>query len=80
MHIDFNYQLGDVTGDFLVNLTDLTALVNHLFVTFEPLPQPSWRANVNGDFKLGLTDLTVLVNHLFVDFQPLTHGPRWYNP
>jgi DNA-binding beta-propeller fold protein YncE len=80
VHIDFNYQPGDINGDFTVNLTDLTALVNHQFVTFEPFPQPSWRANVNGDFKLNLTDLTVLVNHLFVTFQPLKAGPRWYNP
>lgn len=80
VHVAFNYQPGDVNGDFEVNLSDLTALVNHLFVTFAPLPQPSWRANVNGDFKLGLSDLTVLVNHLFVNFQPLVTGPPWYNP
>lgn len=66
-------QTGNVNGDALdnVTLTDLTVLVNHLFVTFQPLPCPA-EANINGDAAclLSLTDLTVLVNYLFVTFQP----------
>lgn len=59
-----------------VNLTDLTVLVNHLFVTFEPLFCDE-EANVSGDpeVALTLTDLTILVNHLFVTFQPLPACP-----
>lgn len=53
-----------------VNLTDLTVLVNHLFVTFVPLPDP-FVADVNCDTNINLTDLTRLVNFLFVTFQPL---------
>jgi hypothetical protein len=54
-----------------VTLTDLTKLVNHLFVTFESLPCPA-EANTNGDpdCNVTLTDLTVLVNTLFVTFVP----------
>lgn len=54
-----------------VNLTDLTLLVNHLFVTFVPLACPE-AANTNGDplGVINLSDLTVLVNHLFVSFEP----------
>lgn len=63
---------GNANGDAQdnVTLTDLTALVNHLFVTFDPLPCPA-EANVNGDpnCDLTLTDLTILVNFLFVTFE-----------
>jgi len=60
----------DPQGD--VTLTDLTLLVNHLFVTFETLPCPA-EANTSGDTNcdLTLTDLTALVNHLFVTFEPI---------
>lgn len=54
-----------------VNLTDLTLLVNHLFVTFDPLPCPE-EANTSGDVAgdISLTDVTILVNSLFVTFEP----------
>jgi choice-of-anchor B domain-containing protein len=57
-------------GD-MVTLTDLTVLVNSLFVTFDPLPCPE-AANINGDpsGEVSLTDLTALVNALFVTFDP----------
>jgi len=60
----------DPQGD--VTLTDLTLLVNHLFVTFETLACPA-AANTSGDpaCEVSLTDLTLLVNHLFVTFEPL---------
>ena len=55
-----------------VTLTDVTTLVNHLFVTFEPLECPE-EANTSGDPAglVNLTDLTALVNALFVTFDPL---------
>ena len=55
-----------------VTLTDLTVLVNFLFVTFEPLACPA-EANMSGDAEcdLNLTDLTRLVNFLFVTFEPV---------
>lgn len=66
---------GNVNNDPLdeVTLTDLTLLVNHLFVTFELLPCPP-EANTTGDSEgvLNLTDLTVLVNTLFVTFEATT--------
>jgi hypothetical protein len=64
---------GNVNNDpgDVVNLSDLTQFVNHLFVTFAPLGcRPE--ANTSGDNNcaLTLTDLTALVNYLFVNFQP----------
>ena len=64
---------GNINNDPLdqVNLTDLTVLVNHLFVTFQPLVDPTL-ADMNCDTKINLTDLTRLVNFLFVTFVPLS--------
>lgn len=65
---------GNISGDAgdSVDLTDLTLLVNNLFVTFAPLDCAA-EANTNGDLacQVTLSDLTILVNHLFVTFEPL---------
>jgi hypothetical protein len=55
-----------------VDISDLTKLVNHLFVTFEPLACPA-EGNTNGDAgcAIDISDLTKLVNHLFVTFESL---------
>jgi PKD repeat protein len=67
-------QTGNVNGDVddIVDISDLTALVNHLFVTFAPLSCPE-EANTNGDAGgvVDISDLTALVNNLFVTFNPL---------
>lgn len=64
---------GNVNNDpgGTVTLTDLTILVNHLFVTFAPLPDPTL-ADVNCSQSVTLTDLTLLVNKLFVTFAELS--------
>lgn len=64
-------RTGDVSMDGVENLTDLTMLINALFVTFVQVPCTA-EANMNGDAAcaLTLTDLTALVNSLFVTFQP----------
>ncbi|MEE8577549.1 MAG: hypothetical protein V3T31_09875, partial [candidate division Zixibacteria bacterium] len=52
------------------DISDLTRLVNYLFVTFEELD--CWgEGNVNGDpnCAIDISDLTTLVNHLFVTFE-----------
>lgn len=62
-----SYDPGDV-----VDISDLTKLVNFLFVTFEPLDCES-EANTSGDAScnIDISDLTKLVNHLFVTFEAL---------
>jgi hypothetical protein len=68
----------DVTGNVncdpqeTVDISDLTTLVNYLFVTFDALCCPE-EANTDGDIngKVDISDLTKLVNTLFVTFEPL---------
>lgn len=63
---------GDVnaSGD-PASLTDLTLLVNRLFITFEQLDCPA-EANADGDQSclITLTDVTILVQYLFIGFPP----------
>jgi hypothetical protein len=65
---------GNVNGDPLdiTDISDLTYLVNHLFITFDPIGCPE-EANTNGDAEgiVDISDLTALVNNLFVTFAPL---------
>jgi hypothetical protein len=55
-----------------VDISDLTKLVNNLFVTFEPIPCFA-EANTTGDAEctVDISDLTRLVNYLFVTFEEL---------
>lgn len=56
------------------NLTDVTYLVNALFLNGEPIPIPG-TANFSGDAMIGLTDLTLLVNFLFNNGADITCSP-----
>lgn len=62
----------DSGGD--VDISDLTMLVNHLFVTNQPLPNPEL-ADVTCDGSVDISDLTAIVNFLFVNNQPLCQPP-----
>ena len=63
--------VGDLTGDGVVNLTDLTAMVNYLFLGGSP-PHYLAAADIYCDDAglVSLTDLTRMVNYLFLG------GPR----
>lgn len=57
---------GNVNCDPLdrVNLTDLTAMIDHLFASYRPLACPS-EADVDGVNDINLTDVTYLVHYLY---------------
>ena len=65
---------GNINNDAfdVVDISDLTTLVNFLFITFEQ-PGCLEEANTSGDIAgiIDISDLTALVNHLFVTFDPL---------
>ena len=66
---------GNVDDDIgeRIELADLVLLVDHIFVTFEPLPCPA-EANTTGDAggELTLTDVTRLINYLYLTPFPET--------
>jgi hypothetical protein len=64
-------KTGDVNLSGDCTLTDLSQIINYLFVTFSPVACPA-AGNTTGDSacEITLTDLTRLVNFLFVTFDP----------
>jgi hypothetical protein len=64
---------GNVDGDplHLVDLGDLTALIDYLFISFTE-PECIEEANVDGDPSgtVDLSDLTALIDYLFISFTP----------
>ncbi|MCH7948376.1 MAG: dockerin type I repeat-containing protein, partial [candidate division Zixibacteria bacterium] len=61
------YQRGDLNGDGMITVTDLTELVGLLFRTGQ-LPEPLELSDVNSDGSVNILDLTKLVDYLFRGF------------
>lgn len=61
----------DNDPDDLVDIGDVSALVDHLFITFEPLVCPE-EANIDGDPDglVDISDITWLIDYLFITFTP----------
>jgi hypothetical protein len=59
------FTRADVTGDGWIDISDLTWLVNYLFIWEDPPPEPL-EADVNNDGAVDIADLTYLVNYLFL--------------
>lgn len=64
---------GDVTGDMAVDISDITYLVNALFL-YGPPPISPALADVNADCQLDISDLTYLVTFLFLEGPPPQMG------
>jgi len=78
-HLDFNYLPGDANGDFEINVSDLTDLVNWIFKGGDAPRWPVWRANVNGDFGYNIADLVYMVNYIFKGGPAPIIGSTWLN-
>ncbi len=65
---------GNVDGslDFQVTMSDLTVLIDHLFISLSPLDCVD-EGNLDGDIlgEVTMSDLTVLIDHLFISLNPL---------
>ena len=59
----------DCDGGEQPSLGDLTALIDHLFITLRPVCCPS-EAEIDGDPGISLGDLTAMIDHLFVSLRP----------
>ena len=63
---------GDINNDGLVNGIDLSIMIDHLFITLEPLEgMDCWAANVDGHcgvYDITGGDLDLLIQHLFIDY------------
>ncbi|MBI5266827.1 MAG: thrombospondin type 3 repeat-containing protein [candidate division Zixibacteria bacterium] len=59
------------TGDG-VDISDLSALIDNLFISFTPLCCPN-EANTDGSGGTDISDLSALIDNLFITFTPLTN-------
>ncbi len=77
IHIAFNYLPGDANGDFLVNIFDVSLLIDWLYLNGEKPRWPQWRANANGDYEYNIFDITHLIASLYLGGPPPRIGPDW---
>lgn len=61
----------DCEGDNTVDISDVSSLIDHLFIAHQPLCC-SHAADVDAQGPIDLADLTKLINYLFVTFDPLS--------
>ncbi len=59
---------GDIDGGGTVDIGDLTILIDNLFISFQPLSNPS-RADVDGSCWVDVGDLTYYILYLFLEGQ-----------
>ncbi|MBI5266829.1 MAG: thrombospondin type 3 repeat-containing protein [candidate division Zixibacteria bacterium] len=57
-----------------VDISDLSALIDNLFISFTPLCCPN-EANADGSGGTDISDLSALIDNLFISFTPLPNCP-----
>lgn len=70
--------VGNVDCDPLnsTDISDLSALIDHMFVTMGPLCcKPSANCDGSLDGNIDIADLSALIDHLFITFAPLPACP-----
>jgi len=66
----------DASPDGLVTMSDLTILIDHLFISLQPLACPEeGNVDMSSDELVTMGDLTVLIDHLFISLNPLPPCP-----
>ncbi len=66
----------DESVDNLVTMGDLTRLIDHLFITLEPLAcVTEGNVDMSADGLVTMGDLTALIDHLFINLNPLPTCP-----
>lgn len=62
----------DCDAENEVDISDLTVLIDHLFINLPPLCCPP-EANTDADAmgQVDISDLTALIDHLYIDLEPL---------
>jgi hypothetical protein len=72
-HVYQQFVVGDVTGDGVVDISDLGFLVDYLFNN-GPAPDPTARGDVDCSGNVDVADLTLMVDYLFLN-TPAPHCP-----
>ncbi len=72
IHVGAGWMCGDLNGDEKITLSDVTILIDHVYISKDPLDIPR-AGNVNGslDLKVTLSDITMLIDHVYISKDPL---------
>lgn len=63
--------VGDLDADNRVDIADLTAMIDYLYISFtEPVP-PLEVADTDCDDHIDISDITALIDYLYITFTPL---------
>ncbi len=57
------WKLGDANGNWLVNIQDVTFIINFLYKTHVP-PSPLYVGDINGDCRINIQDISYLISYL----------------
>jgi len=78
VHLAFNYQPGDINGDWVADPVDLSAMVDFLFSGGTSARWPIWRGDVNGDGAVvDPVDLSYFVDFLYSGGAKPRMGRTW---
>ncbi|MEK6945840.1 MAG: S8 family serine peptidase [Nanoarchaeota archaeon] len=68
------FLCGDVDSDGNVDISDLSAMIDYLYISFTPFKAPMSVGNVDGspDGNVDISDLSAMINYLYISFTPLT--------
>jgi len=69
----WTWELGDVNHSHVTDISDLTAMIDYLFISLAPI-SPEFVADVDGDCVSDIADLTRLIDYLFISLGPLDVG------
>jgi agmatine deiminase len=67
----WTWTLGDLDRTHIVTMSDLTILIDHLFITLTPI-EPPRIGDLDGDCLITMSDLTIMIDNLFITLTPLT--------
>lgn len=68
IYLKLAYLFGDINGDEVVNIADVTALMNYVLTNGDWFDQYQFdAADVNGDGEINLSDVTILVSWVLVE-------------
>jgi PKD repeat protein len=66
----------DMSTDNLITMSDLTVMIDHLFITLAALPcDDAANVDLSPDKLITMSDMTVLIDHLFITLAPLSPCP-----
>jgi hypothetical protein len=64
----------DCSADQIVDISDLSRLIDHMFISLEPLCCND-EGNVDGSGGIDISDLSQLIDHMFISLNPLGSCP-----